>query len=139
MHLTYFRVGHCKVAVISDSRSKQLLKQVIMVSSYAPAQMKICRCQSSGYHGGICIKKKKHSQKVGKLQIYISLYNRIASMLFNIQYDTSDYLWSILNCMQLQGMSLIPYESDALTIYYCKVMTPKIQYQKNLRLWENQW
>ena len=72
-----------------------------------------------------------HSQKVGKIQIYISLYNRIVSMLFNIQYDTSDYLWSMLNCIQLQGMSLILYKSDAVTIYYCKVLTPKMQYQKN--------
>lgn len=71
-----------------------------------------------------------HSQKVGKIQIYISLCNTIVSMLFNIHHDTSDYLWSMLNCMQLQVMSLIPYKSDVLTIYYCKIQTPKMQYQK---------
>lgn len=35
-----FQVGHCQVAAISDSRSKQLSKQITMVSSYAPAPEK---------------------------------------------------------------------------------------------------
>lgn len=44
MYLSSFSVGHYKASVISDSRSKQLLKKVIMVSSYTPVQLKICRC-----------------------------------------------------------------------------------------------
>lgn len=36
----------------------------------------------------------------------------------------------MLSCIQLQGMSLIPYKSDGLTIYYCKVLTPKMQFQE---------
>lgn len=39
--ISHFRVEHCKGAVISDSRSKQLLKQVITISSYGPDQLKI--------------------------------------------------------------------------------------------------
>jgi len=52
--------------------------------------------------------KNTRSQKVGKIQIYISLNNRIVSMVFNVLWDTSDYLWSMLNCIQLQRTSLIP-------------------------------
>lgn len=74
--------------------------------------------------------KKVHFQKVGKIQISMSLCNSIVGMLFNIPYDTTGYLWTMLNCIQLQGMSLIPYISDGLTIYYCKVLTQKVKYQK---------
>lgn len=74
--------------------------------------------------------RKVHFQKVGKIQINMSLYNSIVGMLFNIPYDITNYLWTILNYIQLQGMSLIPYISDGLTIYYCKVLTQKVQYQK---------
>lgn len=113
--LLLFWVRHCKVGVISESRNEQLLKKAIMISSYALSHKKICRWQSSRYHGEICIKKCK---KVEKIQIYIWLYSRIVSMILNIQYETSDYLWSMLNYIQLKVISLIPQKFYAFTIYY---------------------
>lgn len=87
-----FQVGHCQVAVISDSRSKQLLKQIIM----APApekdlQIPIQWVQQKN------IERIMHPHRAGKIQVFVLLYKRVVCMLFNIQYDTSEYLCSAVS------------------------------------------
>lgn len=123
MHLS---VGHKETSVISDSRIEQLWKQISMVSSYDPADNLQMLVHWATWRN--IYQEKMHFQRVENIQMYTSLYNRIVSMLFNIQYDTFDFLLSMLDCIQLQGMSLISYKSSALTIYYYEVLTQKQQF-----------
>lgn len=81
--LLLFWVRHCKVGVISESRNEQLLKKAIMISSYALSHKKICRWQSSRYHGEICIKKNVKRWKksrstydcIAELSVWYSIFS----------------------------------------------------------------
>lgn len=132
-------VAHYKTSVVSDSRIEQLLKQVIMVSF-------LCSCSADNLQMLVhwatwrnIYQRKMHFQRVGNIQTYTSLYNRIVSMLFNIQSDTSvifcGLCLTVSNYKVCHSSHINPMLSLFITIKYWH----KNGSFKKLKLWENHW